>query len=470
MFMVLGIMTSCVSEMNTSKDQTHEVVFGYEYVNSGYMTKSVTGITNHIESLLPVTLSLTVTPEIGESFTCNVGEPVELANGTYTVTCTYLPEGTNMNGVLSSNKPSFTINEDVEVVDNVREYKLHANYTCFAVVADKDEVSDMKFYDGSEYSLNISTFDTGLMSFITNFNSTGYSLNLVAKEGYDDVSFDLSPTEEDNKTLVENGKYYTFHPKQSFVLASIPSVEEPQEISPSTMGVDYPTWINGDNNYVENGVNYGKGISLGNVIWAPVNCGYEDGSYDWGKLYQWGRKVGFGYDSEYDTFVDATTPYYYTAIFKKDISEVNNEWFYQNLGYQSSLTNIKGDWIKDSNNQFWNVGTESSPKKSTYDPCPDGWRVPTATEAATLLNYTYETGYVDEVFGYMFDGKIFMPAAGFLQGDCGHGSGRNINGGYYTSTVSEDKAKALTFSSEGVVSVSDSYRASGFSVRCVKEK
>src|SRR5574344_1498824 len=65
----------------------------------------------------------------------------------------------------------------------------------------------------------------------------------------------------------------------------------------------------GSPQYIENGVSYGFGITIGSTTWAPVNCGYapyvsaSDKGYPYGKLYQWGRKDGQGYDSN-----DATYP------------------------------------------------------------------------------------------------------------------------------------------------------------------
>ena len=58
----------------------------------------------------------------------------------------------------------------------------------------------------------------------------------------------------------------------------------------------------------EYGVNHGKGIAVGNTVWAPVNCGYkaatsESKGFPYGKLYQWGRKYGHGYSVSYDESV-----------------------------------------------------------------------------------------------------------------------------------------------------------------------
>ncbi len=60
--------------------------------------------------------------------------------------------------------------------------------------------------------------------------------------------------------------------------------------------------------YEVDGICYGKGIVIGDVIWAPVNCGYEPATsdskgYPYGKLYQWGRKYGQGYTTSYDASV-----------------------------------------------------------------------------------------------------------------------------------------------------------------------
>jgi hypothetical protein len=52
----------------------------------------------------------------------------------------------------------------------------------------------------------------------------------------------------------------------------------------------------------EYGINHGPGVEIGGVIWAPVNCGYNETDFKYGKLYQWGRKYGQGYNG------DATVP------------------------------------------------------------------------------------------------------------------------------------------------------------------
>ena len=86
--------------------------------------------------------------------------------------------------------------------------------------------------------------------------------------------------------------------------------QEPEQPTP-----DQPETQSGD--YVdEYGINHGQGVKIGETVWAPVNCGYHATDYQYGKLYQWGRKYGQGYSgSLYDgdwnylgEYSDVTTP------------------------------------------------------------------------------------------------------------------------------------------------------------------
>ena len=36
----------------------------------------------------------------------------------------------------------------------------------------------------------------------------------------------------------------------------------------------------------EYGINHGPGVEIGGVVWAPVNCGYHETDFKYGKLYQ----------------------------------------------------------------------------------------------------------------------------------------------------------------------------------------
>ena len=125
------------------------------------------------------------------------------------------------------------------------------------------------------------------------------------------------------------------------------------------------------------------------MIWAPVNCGYHKDDFKYGKLYQWGRKYGQGYDgSLYDmngnktgTYADATVPTVKSGPVSLSTgqSKSNEDYFYTNGSYTY-------DWLSSPDDELWNSGTESDPVKTEYDPCPEGWRVPTYEELDGVIN------------------------------------------------------------------------------------
>src|SRR5574344_1086470 len=221
--------------------------------------------------------------------------------------------------------------------------------------------------------------------------------------------------------------------------------------------------------YVEKGVDKGAGTSVTGgspsitVVWAPVNCGYEPATttpeykgYPYGKLYQWGRKDGQGYDSN-----DATTPSVVEGKPDKLASAVANTFY---KGWDNTIA-PDGTW-----------GTSDPWKtKTTYDPCPTGWRVPTKAELEALLGGTFPSLVLyNSQYGAWFNGTtspgtsgVFLPAAGYRLSD-GDASGRGSFGLYWSSTPNGDNAYFLYFDN-GNALMDINYRAYGFSVRCVKD-
>lgn len=123
----------------------------------------------------------------------------------------------------------------------------------------------------------------------------------------------------------------------------------------------------------EYGINHGQGIKIGEIIWAPVNCGYKapegkNTGYPYGKLYQYGRKDGHGY-VEGDKYMDETFPSS-TRENPSSLDEADPNTFYQE--WNETLAPA-GTW-----------GGEDGKTKTKYDPCPEGWRVPTMAEIKTL--------------------------------------------------------------------------------------
>lgn len=244
----------------------------------------------------------------------------------------------------------------------------------------------------------------------------------------------------------------------------------------------------------EYGINHGKGVAFGNVVWAPVNCGYHQTDYKYGKLYQWGRKYGQGYSGtlgpvyddagnllEYEFYSDATYPTISVGPVSMEIGQsIDNSNIHYLIPYNENLTYEQYNWLDHSDNHLLNSGTEENPEKTEYDPCPDGWRVPTESEYSSLdsMCRTRQLIYNDDVLGYLLKGEkssleyypeIFFPLTGSndLPGDLGLLSmGRDLYGYYMTSTVIYDGLYS-TYGSEG--SYSAALKMSANPIRCVQE-
>lgn len=217
----------------------------------------------------------------------------------------------------------------------------------------------------------------------------------------------------------------------------------------------------------EYGINRGPGIEIDGVVWAPVNCGYHETDYKWGKLYQWGRKYGQGYDCPWDkTYDDASVPVKIqgSVNLAAGQSEENaNKYYYQSVS--------PFDWCTTQDSHLWNVGTNNAPVKTEYDPCPAGWRVPTYNELLGLSQNRSSWTTSDGQNGYWLSGKssytsevsqIFFPAAGYRRDDREDGVDRSRGGYYYSSSAQNFLMFYSSYFTFSTISV-------GASVRCVKD-
>lgn len=240
----------------------------------------------------------------------------------------------------------------------------------------------------------------------------------------------------------------------------------------------------------EYGVNHGKGIAIGKAVWAPVNCGYHADDYKYGKLYQWGRKYGQGYSGELyvnkvktnTEISDATTP----TISEGGVSLTSGQHSSNsNVFYLRDKTHYL-DWLYTQDNTLWNSGTETKPIKTSYDPCPEGWRIPTRSELKELeTNSSDWSSDENEQEGYWFYGlseigeeipKIFFPAAGCRYDSVAVGRGKYC--AYWTSSLYNPYDGTKKYQSYDLwYSFQDSYnngidytyRYNGMSIRCVQE-
>lgn len=225
----------------------------------------------------------------------------------------------------------------------------------------------------------------------------------------------------------------------------------------------------------EYGINHGKGVEIDGVIWAPVNCGYHAKDYEYGKLYQWGRKYGQGYDN-----ADAEYPSGDNII----LGPVNNDvgQAKANKGMFYYLSAQPYDWLTPQNDALWNSGSESYPVKTDYDPCPSGWRVPTQSELSELSKNKSEwTMNTNNQNGFWFSGskpysevvpQVFLPASGSRGFDDGIKYQRNNSGNYWSSSTVDHIAYDLGFGSgfgSPYSTIGKHSRSGGYSVRCVQD-
>ena len=270
---------------------------------------------------------------------------------------------------------------------------------------------------------------------------------------------------------IESGKAYTFKLTVGKNLATISSSVTIGEWDDVVLDNQQAGVVTSQNKYIdEYGVNHGEGVEIDGVVWAPVNCGYHATDYPYGKLYQWGRKYGQGLGGDYDSYVLSTLQ---GTVSLEDGQSISNA--------DKFITTTGGnDWLKQSDGTLWNSGTEEDPVKTSYDPCPAGWRVPTKTEQATLIKKSSSWVTVNDlVSGKYFSGSktysesvpnIFLMA--LYSRDFSNNGAQYAQGtGQYWSSSTEDSYTALRISmpENSYTQQSSGSRAFGHSVRCVQD-
>lgn len=249
-----------------------------------------------------------------------------------------------------------------------------------------------------------------------------------------------------------------------------------------------PSPMEGD--YIdEYGINHGQGIEIDGVIWAPVNCGYHAEDFKYGKLYQWGRKYGQGYNgSIYDPLSGGHSTYSDDGMPVEIIIEDGavpvidgNSLANENRLYKGTREN-NWDWCSAPDARLWNFGTDVAPQKTEYDPCPKGWRVPTSIELNSLVqNYSLpspiEFGFYAQ-WGIWLSGtvpyssdavQIFLPYAGYIVCRDELSCNRNYEGGYWSSSAEGDASLSVGFGESDNPRVRPAIRSGTYSVRCVQE-
>ena len=147
-----------------------------------------------------------------------------------------------------------------------------------------------------------------------------------------------------------------------------------------------------------------KPIKVGELLWAPVYCGYS-AAHPNGLLYQYGRAKG--------------QPYYpagkaSAVCVAGPTSDPADDKFYKD----------SKDWYSGTALASWPMSKDEAGyvEGKIGNPCPDGWRLPTVAELEGLMNigFTQSTSWAFQATGDKPEHEVILVEAGFtLNGDSG---------------------------------------------------
>ena len=140
-------------------------------------------------------------------------------------------------------------------------------------------------------------------------------------------------------------------------------------------------------------------------------------------------------------------------------------------------TNIPYDWYTNTENQNNNLWQPD--RKSIYDPCPYGWRIPIDASTYDDFSQTSFPYYIQGSVSFLGDnyatnGRLYKHISWYPAGGCYHAvTGYLCTVGeacysWYSSTVGTD-AGIMGFNKDSGGAGGKNFRAYGFSVRCIQE-
>ena len=233
-------------------------------------------------------------------------------------------------------------------------------------------------------------------------------------------------------------------------------------------------------------VQEGSGKTANGTVTQAGSTGYGTCTF-----YQWGRKDPFppSDGSSLTSRIDKKVYKYDTS--GKSIAE--NCWS-KDRSQATIATSIQNpfkfyygsaNWCSEASNELWNVGNTvqtvnfNSVTKSVYDPSPAGFRLP---ETAAFTGFTKDGAnggtrngtWSDATKGYTFktnNVETYWQAYGYRNFNSGSLYSVGSYGNYWSAGPSSDTSgRSLNINSGDVRPQSNSYRASGFSVRPVSEQ
>ncbi len=211
------------------------------------------------------------------------------------------------------------------------------------------------------------------------------------------------------------------------------------------------TWGCGDSEtftYNGSSVTYGTVIGANSKCWLDRNLGAtqvatsSSHSASYGDLFQWGRGTD-GHQSR----TSSTT----TTLSTTD--QPGHDDFIVNTNFSPY------DWRNPQNTNLWQG------VNGTNNPCPSGYRLPTETEWNTE-----RTSWSTSDTAGAFASPLKLTVTGNRNHNNGNLMQTGVAGFYWSSSISGTVSRALNIQpSSSNTTINDQRRASGFSVRCIKD-
>lgn len=215
-----------------------------------------------------------------------------------------------------------------------------------------------------------------------------------------------------------------------------------------------------DNNIVSKGATF-----MDRNVGALTNRYDLEGTVQ-GLIYQWGRKDAFPTQTKWN----GGELQFGTTIVLEEVNVQNNlansvhnpYVFYYNSDF------LLGDWYtvdKDhQNNLLWQDN-----KKSIYDPCPEGWRVPSTKNDIWSGIKINSPVWQRNNKGILSNSLGYYPYSSTRDYSTGMAGQTDFHTGFWFSSIDSSLSSFLVYNSAQDPNLNSASRAMGYSVRCVKE-
>lgn len=230
-------------------------------------------------------------------------------------------------------------------------------------------------------------------------------------------------------------------------------------------------WVTGYNPLYADSIFTKDGVTFMNRNLGALTDHYNAEGTVQGLIYQWGRKDPFPTKNEW--FGDDIHYPQNTIKLEQVIEPFNLGTAIKNPAsfYFNRTDARKGDWYSSTGEQNDNLWRNNI--KTVYDPCPEGWRVPSSEILIWNGRYPYTDDWDDlgdEGFTTIDIG--FYPFSAYRSHTSGMATYGNSNGGFWFSGIYTKNTMFGACLAYNLLQPSDTggnQRATGKAVRCVKE-